>query len=139
VLPIITPHVSLYPGDAGNPLGRFLQVQHDLKELDVEMVHPAHEHSFPNLRQRVDEILEHHRRRLEEMVAALSDHPLSPWDLAPRVHWDVGPWEEMDAPTRVLAVRETLAHLQLLESRGQVAMVVSDGLHLYKLTNPSPE
>lgn len=138
VLVKITPHISPSHLTSYNQLGQYLESLRKVQHLDVELVLPAHERPFGHLAQRVDEILEHHRRRLEEMVAALSDHPLSPWDLAPRVHWDVGPWEEMDAPTRVLAVRETLAHLQLLESRGQVAMVVSDGLSQYKLTNPSP-
>jgi hypothetical protein len=33
----------------------------------------------------------------------------------------------------VLAVRETVAHLQLLEQRGQVSPIERDGVNLYRL------
>jgi hypothetical protein len=53
------------------------------------------------------------------------------------VEWNVGQWAEMDATNRVLAVRETLAHIQLLEHRGLVARVESGGPTGYRLTNGS--
>jgi hypothetical protein len=80
----------------------------------------------------VDEILDHHRGRLEEMLVALSGRVLSPWDIAHEVEWAVGKWDQMDATNRVLAVRETVAHLQLLEQRGQVALVERDGVSQYR-------
>jgi glyoxylase-like metal-dependent hydrolase (beta-lactamase superfamily II) len=132
VLLQITPHISPSHLTSYNQLGQYLDALRKVQYLDVKLVLPAHERPFSHLAQRVDELLEHHRQRLEEMLAALSDHPLSPWELATKVHWDVGSWEQMDANNRVLAVRETLAHLQLLESRSQVAMVERSGLSLYK-------
>jgi len=133
VLVEITPHISPSHLTSYNQLGQYLDALRKVQHLDVELVLPAHERPFRHLARRVDELLEHHRQRLEEMITALSDHPLSPWEIATRVHWDVGAWEQMDANNHVLAVRETLAHLQLLESRGQVAMVERSGLSLYQL------
>lgn len=85
----------------------------------------------------MDEILQHHSRRLDEVAAALSGHILSPWEIACQVGWDVGEWEQMNGTNRVLAVRETVAHLQLLEQRGRVAMVEREGVNLYRLVENS--
>jgi hypothetical protein len=85
----------------------------------------------------VDEILDHHGKRLEEVLQSLFGQMLSPWDIAHRVEWDVGRWDQMDATNRVLAVRETVAHLQLLEQRGQVAPVERDGVSFYRLMQSS--
>jgi len=137
VLVGITPHISPSHLTSYNQLGQYLDALRKVQCLDVDLVLPAHERPFDYLARRVDEILEHHRNRLDEMVVALSGCPLNPWDLAMRVHWDVGTWDQMDAINRMLAMRETLAHLELLESRGQVAMVARGGLNLYKLTDAS--
>jgi hypothetical protein len=67
----------------------------------------------------------------------MSDHVVTPWDIARQVKWNVGQWTDMDATNRVLAVRETLAHIQLLEHRGLVVRVERDGPTGYKLANGS--
>jgi glyoxylase-like metal-dependent hydrolase (beta-lactamase superfamily II) len=138
VLVEITPHVSPSHLTSYNQLGQYLEALRKVRSMDAELVLPAHERPFSHLARRVDEILEHHQQRLAEVLAGLSDRPSTPWDLASKVHWDVGPWEEMDATNHVLAVRETLAHLQFLESRGQVVMEERGGLSMYKLTDVPP-
>jgi len=137
VLVEITPHISPSHLTSYNQLGQYLDALRKVRPLDVQMVLPAHERPFTHLAQRVDEILEHHRQRLAEVIAGLSSGPSTPWALASSVHWDVGPWEDMVATNRLLAVRETLAHLQFLESNGQVVSEEQDQVRLYRL-NPSP-
>lgn len=138
ILVEITPHISPSHLTSYNQLGQYLDALRKVQYLDVRMVLPAHQRPFGYLAERVDAILEHHRVRLEEVIEALTQESMSPWELAPKISWDVGEWEEMDATNRVLAMRETLAHLQLLESRGQVARVEEQGLSRYKLTSLSP-
>ena len=77
VLPVTTPNVSRYPTDTGNPLQDFIDAHRALADLDVEMVHPAHEYSFADLRSRVDEIIEHHHERADEILAAAAEGPRS--------------------------------------------------------------
>jgi hypothetical protein len=103
----------------------------------VKLVLPAHERPFAHFSQRVDEILAHHDHRLAEVVTAISDRVVTPWDIAREVEWNVGDWASMDATNRVLAVRETLAHLQLLEHRGIIVQVERDGPTGYKLADGS--
>ncbi|MBM4445503.1 MAG: MBL fold metallo-hydrolase [Chloroflexi bacterium] len=133
VLVEITPHISPSHLTSRDQLRQYLAALRKVQHLDVDLVLPAHERPFGHLSRRVDEILDHHSKRLEEVLQSLFGQMLSPWDIAHRVEWDVGRWDQMDATNRVLAVRETVAHLQLLEQRGQVAPVERDGVNLYKL------
>jgi len=137
VLVKITPHISPSHLTSYDQLGQYLNALRKVQHLDVKLVLPAHERPFTHLSQRVDELLQHHSHRLDEVAAALSDHILSPWEIACQVGWDVGEWEQMDGTNRVLAVRETVAHLQLLEQRGRVAMVEREGVNLYRLVENS--
>lgn len=135
VLMEITPHISPSHLTSQDQLELYLKALHKVRPLDVSLVLPAHERPFPHFGQRVDEILAHHDHRLAEVVAAISGRVVTPWEIAREVQWNVGQWAEMDATNRVLAVRETLAHLQLLEHRGVVTRVERDGSSVYRLAN----
>jgi len=131
----ITTHIAPSYLTDDNQLSQYLAALQKVRRLDVELVLPAHERPFANLSRRVDELLEHHEQRLEQVLGAVRDHPSSPWEIASKVEWTVGLWEEMDAMNRLLAIQETLAHLQLLQERGRVAIVEQGGSSLYELQN----
>jgi glyoxylase-like metal-dependent hydrolase (beta-lactamase superfamily II) len=137
ILVEITPHISPSHLTSRDQLQQYLEALRKVRPLDVKLVLPAHERPFSHFSRRVDEILAHHDQRLAEVVAAISDRVVTPWDIARQVEWNVGEWAIMDATNRVLAVRETLAHLQLLEHRGVVVQVERDGPVGYKLANRS--
>ncbi len=133
VLPGITPHVNLFPGEEGNPLALFLEGHRKLKELDVEMVHPAHEHSFPDLGKRVDEMLNHHSDRMDEMLAQVRDGPKTSWEVSSKISWNVASWETLDPWTRRAALMETLAHLEYLVSEGEMERGERESMVVYGL------
>lgn len=133
ILVEITPHISPSHLTSYDQLGQYLNSLQRVQQFDVQLVLPAHERPFRHFHQRVTELLEHHDQRLSEVVTAIADRVVTPWDIARQVQWTVGKWPEMDATNRVLAVRETLAHLQLLEQRGKVVRVEMDGANGYKL------
>jgi len=135
VLSEITTHIAPIDLAGHNQLDRYLKSLRRLQRLEVELVLPAHEKPFTHLSQRVEELLEHHRQRLEQVLLAVRHHPLSPLEIASQVQWMTGLWEQMDAMNRLLAIQETLAHLHLLQENGHVTMVERDGLTLYKLGN----
>jgi glyoxylase-like metal-dependent hydrolase (beta-lactamase superfamily II) len=137
ILVEITPHISPSHLTSRDQLEQYLEALRKVQPLDVKLVLPAHERPFAHFSQRVDEILAHHDHRLAEVVTAISDRVVTPWDIARGVGWNVGEWADMDATNRVLAVRETLAHLQLLEHRGVVVQVEQDGPTGYKLADGS--
>jgi len=49
VLPVITPNISLQPQSGLNPLSDFINSLNVVREFDVSLVLPAHEHTFTDL------------------------------------------------------------------------------------------
>jgi glyoxylase-like metal-dependent hydrolase (beta-lactamase superfamily II) len=120
VLPRISPSVAVHVQQPMNPLADFLDALRGVRDLDVDEVLPAHEWRFRGLDARVDQLLEHHRRRLDETGAAISATPgLTCWETALRLHWSRD-WSQIVGFMRRAAIGETLAHLVLLESTGRV-------------------
>jgi glyoxylase-like metal-dependent hydrolase (beta-lactamase superfamily II) len=131
VLPHITPSVQFYPMGEGDPLGEFVESLQYIRDLDVEMVHPAHGSSFPNLAGRVDEILHHHEERLVEMEGAVAGGAVTAWDIASRVRWNTGAWDKIRLRIQLMALNETLAHIRYLVHRGRLIEKQENGRIVY--------
>ena len=117
VLPRITPHVTRPPGEAGNPLDAYLGSLRKVRDLDVVEVLPAHEYRFDDLACRIDEMLDHHERRLEEIERAAAG--TTTWDIARTISWSRG-WDGTEGIVRQTALSETFTHLRHLESLNRV-------------------
>ena len=138
VLPVITPNVSLQPHSVHNPLADFLSSLKKVRELDVELVLPAHEHLFNDLPKRVDEIIYHHELRNLEILAALESEAMTAYRAAAHVTWmpELGGarLEELAPMDRRMAVSETLAHLEAMRVDGRVARASRDDTVYYQRT-----
>jgi glyoxylase-like metal-dependent hydrolase (beta-lactamase superfamily II) len=119
VLPRITPNVSLHPQAGDDPLGDYLRSLHKLEPYRPDEVLPAHEHRFADLGARLAELLAHHEQRFEEILGAVASGSTTAWDIAGHMHWS-RPWEQIEGFMRRAAVTEAMAHLRVLELRGQV-------------------
>jgi glyoxylase-like metal-dependent hydrolase (beta-lactamase superfamily II) len=120
VLPRITPNISVHSQQVPNPLGDYLDSLIKLKSLATEEVLPAHEYRFSDLNSRLEEIMDHHRARLDEIEQVISDHPGSTaWDITLQLHWS-RPWDEIQSFMQRQANGETLAHCVVLELDGRV-------------------
>ena len=133
VLPKITSHVALHSYEDRNPLNDYLKSLDKVKDLDVDMVYPAHEWGFSNLADRIEQLKLHHRNRLQEIKDTLVDGPRTIYDIGSRVHWESRPWPEMSFWTKRMAVTETYAHLVYLRNREEVAETKKDGILYYSL------
>jgi glyoxylase-like metal-dependent hydrolase (beta-lactamase superfamily II) len=133
ILPRITPHVGLHPGD-DDPLRDYLRSLRRVMELQVKLVLPAHQFEFTDLRARAMELLEHHTRRLCEIASHLAS-PRSAFQVATSLSWTrrkLGYWE-LNPMNRMMAITETLAHLRHLEQGGYVKAQEVDGVIQYRL------
>ena len=129
VLERITPNVSIFFDRPSDPLHDYLRGLRRVGGLEVDLVLPGHGLPFRSLDRRLAEIEAHHRRRLEEVVAALASGATTAADLAPRLEWlgyDDG-WLRLDDLHRRSAVGETLAHLRFLSNTGVVVAEQRDG------------
>jgi glyoxylase-like metal-dependent hydrolase (beta-lactamase superfamily II) len=131
VLPRISPSVAVHVQQPMNPLADFLDALRGVRDLDVDEVLPAHEWRFRGLDARVDQLLDHHSRRLDETYTAISASPgLTCWETALRLRWSRD-WSQIVGFMRRAAIGETLAHLVLLESTGQVRRDGARPTHWY--------
>jgi hypothetical protein len=75
-----------------------------------------------DLHKRIRELHEHHRDRLNEVLAALRDGPKTAIQIAPAITWDITfkRWEEFPPAQKWFAFGETLAHLRFLGNEGKV-------------------
>jgi glyoxylase-like metal-dependent hydrolase (beta-lactamase superfamily II) len=119
VLPRISPSIAVHVQQPDNPLADFLEALATVRDLDIDEVLPAHEWRFRGLAPRVDQLIDHHRRRLEETVAAITASPgATCWDVTLLLRWSRD-WSEIKGFMRRAAVGETLAHLVLLQRSGR--------------------
>lgn len=141
VLPRITPSIGLEGARNRQALGDFLRSLAKVRNLDVDMVLPAHGEVFGDLSGRVDELTAHHDDRLDACVAAVGSAVPDGAGSARTQAYDVArqlPWtrrqtafDDLDEFNQTLAVWETAAHLELLHARGRLVRATSDDAITY--------
>ena len=133
VLPAISPNVGCYTAADGNPLGDYLASLRRVRDLPVDVVFPGHGEPFHELAARVDTLAAHHEARLDELLALLAPAPQTAFDLCMRLSWSGGRrrWADLAPFHHRLALAETIAHLELLRSRGRVTRDEREGIIRY--------
>ena len=127
VLPRITPNVGLNPQSGDDPLGDYLRSLERLGGYEGAGL-PAHEWRFDSLRDRTNELREHHEQRFGEVIAAIRDGFTTAWEITPRMAWSRS-WDDVDRFTRRAAIGEAMAHLRNLEVRGVVRELPGEPTH----------
>ena len=134
ILEQITPHVSLWPHHRHNPLAWFLASLRRAEALPARLVLTGHRRPVASLQRRIQELLQHHRRRLDRVVAIVRGWPQagegpSGWQVKEGLFQ--GP---LGLANTRFAMAETLAHLDYLVREGQlVAYRGADGVIRYRL------
>ena len=130
----ITPNIA-YWLQMEDALGQYLDSLDKVDALDVSLVLTGHRRLVHDLHGRVRELKEHHRARLNEVLAALGDGEKDVLQIAPHIKWDITAkcWEDFPPPQKWFAFGETMAHVKYLEVRGQVLSTSRDGKIKYML------
>ncbi len=134
VLPTITPSIGFEPAVVPDPLGAFLGSLAKVRQLPDATLLPAHGPVAPSVHRRIDELVEHHGRRLDQTEAAVTAGADTVVAVAARLRWTRRErhLDELDPFNQMLAVTETGAHLTLLCAQGRVVRVDDeDGLQHY--------
>lgn len=114
VLPKISTNISVWSVDPdGNPLQQFLDSLKRFAGLPVHtLVLPSHGLPFRGLRERVEQLEEHHRQHFEVLHEAC-ERPLSAYEAIPTLFQ-----RELDTHQLFFAMGEAMAHLHCLFYRG---------------------
>jgi glyoxylase-like metal-dependent hydrolase (beta-lactamase superfamily II) len=133
VLPNITPSIGFEPVLSPEPLGDFLRSLTLVRERPDAVLLPAHGPVAPSVHARVDELLAHHGKRLDEVESATRTGAHTAHDVAGVLRWTRREHrlEDLDPFNAMLAVFETGAHLDLLASQGRLTMTDVDGVRRY--------
>ena len=131
----ITPNITVW-NEAIHSLGDYMDSLRKTKELPVKIALPAHRGKHISLNERIDEILEHHEERLNEVIEALKNFPDSDaYVIASKVTWSMKglDWDSAPDGQKWFAMGETIAHLDYLMTQGKAVQRKVDGISRYSL------
>ncbi len=136
ILGDITPNITMWV-DMKDSLGSYLASLEMTNRLGVVRALTGHRSTVDNVQQRIDELKQHHARRLEEVLSALQDGEADAASVTPRISWDLryDHWNDVHPVQKLFATGETIAHLQHLEALGTVASRACNGRILYRLVD----
>lgn len=124
----ITPNPDLLVGEDGSwesGLPCFVSSLRKLEHLGIRQAFPGHGRPITKVRRRIAFNLEHHRRRLSEVLEGVSEEGTTPWELAKRLFPQV--IEDERTMDSWLALREVVGHLRILEEDGKVDLEEEGG------------
>jgi glyoxylase-like metal-dependent hydrolase (beta-lactamase superfamily II) len=131
ILPHITPSIGLESVPTGMPLADYLSSLALVRELPDAKLFPAHGPVTDSAHARVDELLSHHEKRLAATAAAVGQGATTAFEVAQILRWTRHErhLDELDLMNTAMAVAETLAHLDVLVARGDLAVAEgADGI-----------
>ena len=119
VLERITPSVSSW-FSAYNALAEFLDSLEKVRGYDVDLVLPAHGKPFTGMGERVDFLIEHHRKRLEEIYELVAGGHDDIVQISQHATWRYPDWKSWPLDQKYFSMGETLAHLIYLVREGRI-------------------
>jgi glyoxylase-like metal-dependent hydrolase (beta-lactamase superfamily II) len=141
VLPHITPSIGYEPVRADHPLRDYLTSLTSILDLPDMRLLPAHGSVGPSTHRRIQELLNHHKQRLDSTAEAISDDDaLSAYQVAARLGWTrrSRSFDDLDLLNQALAVSETAAHLDVLVDRGRLTVDCVEEIEYYRLPRAGP-
>lgn len=136
VLPHMSPSIGFEPVAAPAPLTDYLQSLARVRAMPDTRLLPAHGPVTESVHQRIDELLDHHRVRLDAARAELGGAGKTAYDVAVQLRWTRRGYlfETLNAFNQMLAVLETAAHLDVLVVQ-QRASVMDGEVRSYVLVS----
>jgi glyoxylase-like metal-dependent hydrolase (beta-lactamase superfamily II) len=131
VLPHITPSLGVELDPASSPLADYLASLTLIRSLPDATLLPAHGPITASVHERIDALLDHHEKRLSATAAAVEQGADTAYEAARALRWTrrLTHVDDMDRFNRMLAVTETLAHLDVLVARGWLSVTnTADGV-----------
>jgi glyoxylase-like metal-dependent hydrolase (beta-lactamase superfamily II) len=130
----ITPNIQCW-SDEGDPLGSYMASLDKVRGLEVSQALPGHRNLFTCFKERIDELKEHHSRRLEEVIEILQKKsPQNAFEVASQMTWDLKAksWEDFPLAQKWFATGEAISHLRYLEKRNRIRRAENQPVILYE-------
>lgn len=136
VLPHITPSIGVELVRPESPLRNYLDSLRLMLALPDARLLPAHGPVTSSTHTRVDELLAHHEDRLTATAEAVANGADTGFAVAGVLGWTRRRrrLDELDLFNKILAIHETMAHLEVLVERGWLTRTMQDGVAHYART-----
>ncbi len=130
----ITPNITSWNG-VRDSLADYLKSLDKIITYDVAKTFPGHRGEFKTLYERVDELKQHHKKRLQSIYDSIERRgEASAYEVASDLKWNMRQtlWKDFPDNQKWFAVGETLSHLDYLENRGKIERVLDNGKAVYR-------
>jgi glyoxylase-like metal-dependent hydrolase (beta-lactamase superfamily II) len=115
LLPEYTPNVGGADVRVDGALAQYLSTLDSVADAGFDRAHPGHRYPIEDPTARAREIIDHHRERTENVLAALAEHePATPWRISAHLFGDLSNIHILHGPG------EASAHLEHLRAHGIV-------------------
>lgn len=133
VLPHITPSIGYERAPEPAPLRSYLDSLRLTRSTPDTLLAPAHGPVAPSVHARVEQLLEHHRQRLDEVLTLVAGGARTAWDVASAMTWTrkMLPLQTLEDEHGALAVLEVSAHLEVLRLADLVSVSIREGVDEY--------
>jgi len=139
ILNTITPNIQLW-SDKWNPLKEYLASLDKVYELDIGLVLPGHRSILKDCRGRIQELKDHHQKRVDEILLILEKGSQNAFQVASEMSWDIADvYDSFDlfpATQKWFATGEAIAHLKYVEEKGMVRREILNHNIVYSLNAP---
>lgn len=136
VLDRISPNIGFW-GFEQDILAVYLNNLDKVRSMEIDWLFTAHRNILRDPERRIDQLKEHHRNRLAEILEILTFGPQTVRQVASRMHWDlrISDWEQFPNNQKWFASGEALSHLEHLVACETVGKMEREGVLYYHL-NP---
>jgi glyoxylase-like metal-dependent hydrolase (beta-lactamase superfamily II) len=133
VLPHITPSIGVEIVRAKSPLADYLASLRIVLAMPDAMLLPAHGPVTDSTHARVEALLQHHDKRLTDTADAVAHGVDTAFGVAGELGWTrrLHRLADLDTFNQLLAIQETMAHLDVLVERGWLTRTMKDGVAHY--------
>ena len=130
VLPHITPSIGIELVRPPSPLRDYIASLRLMQSLPDATLLPAHGPAGGSTHDRVTELLSHHEQRLRETGDAIERGASTGFEVATAMTWTRHHRQlaDLDMFNQIMAVHETMAHLEVLVERGLIERDVVEGV-----------
>jgi len=134
ILDSITPNVG-FGGLEEDLLGIYFNSLAKIYAFDIDYLFPSHRNIIRDHKKRIDELLLHHKERLNEVLKVLEEGELTVRDIASKMSWRIRAknWDGFPGPQKWFASEEAMSHLQHLYFIGKIDRELRDGRFYFRL------
>ena len=133
ILGDITPNITRWP-DVADSLGDYLNSLEAVRKLDIALTLPGHRSLVHDTQGRIQQLLDHHARRLDEVRRILVAGEANGYTVASQMTWEMryASWQDFPAAQKWFATGEALSHLDRLVALGEAREEVRDGRSFFQ-------